>query len=298
MKVFITGGTGFIGTHLVRMLRYKGYDLLLLTRTPKKLPFNNSKKITVVAGDLSNINDWKYDLIKFQPDATIHMAWEGIPDYGPETSVKNLKYGLDLIKLLAEIECRRFICTGSCWEYGQQHGKLHEDLPIKPFNAFASAKNALHWLGKEIAKENNMIFIWTRLFYVYGIGQKETSLIPYVINCVRRGKKPEIKTPFAKNDFIYVEDVADALTNILTKCKQSTIYNIGSGSSTSAKEIVNMVYDSLGIKNEFEAGSIYSDEASCEEYWADLSKIKTEIGWKPKLTILEGLKRTIQEYEK
>ena len=190
MKIFITGGTGFIGTPLVKKLESEENEILLLIHESEDKSLSNiSKKIRTISGNLSNINSWKEEVNNFKPDAVIHMAWEGLPNYDSETSIKNLKYGLNLIKMLAQIGCKLFMSTGSCWEYGQQTGELKEDDTLKPFSAFSAAKNCLHWSGREIAQENDMVFVWTRLFYVYGPGQKENSLIPYIIKCIKKKKE-------------------------------------------------------------------------------------------------------------
>ncbi len=299
MKVFVTGGTGFIGPYVVRELSKKRHNLLLLSEKleSQTRKLNLPKKLKFIKGNLSNINSWKSAVENFKPDAAIHMAWEGIPNYGIKMSIKNLKYGLNLFKELAELGCKKIICTGSCWEYGQKQGKLNEDSPIRPSSAFVAAKNALHWLGKEIAKENNMQFIWTRLFYVYGHGQREKSLIPYIIKCVKEGKKPEIKTPSARNDFIYVEDVAKAIVIILEKCNQSTVYNIGSGHSTSIHDIIKIVYSELNLQYKPKDKLFKSDNPPFDNFWADISEIKKEIGWEPKITIKEGIQKTINYYQ-
>jgi len=287
MRIFITGGTGFIGTQVVEKLKNDGNALLLLSRH-----FNAPN---IISGDLSDIKSWKAQIERFQPEVAIHMAWESIPNYNSKTSIKNLNYGLNFITTLAELGCERVICTGSCWEYGQQHGKLHEDLPLKPFNAFSAAKNALYLMGKEIAKENNMLFIWTRLFYVYGPRQKETSLIPYIINCVEKGKKPEIRDPSARNDFIYVEDVAQAISLLLKKCRQSSVYNVGSGYPTSVRDIIKIIYDIYGLQEQYEKVISQPKDTSCD-FYADISKIQREVGWEPKTSIKEGIQKTIDYY--
>ena len=296
MKIFITGGTGFVGFRTMEKLASEGHTLLLLSRRQKtKIPlFKHSGQINVVKGNLKNIKKLKSALKKFRPQATIHMAWEGIPDYGPEMSIKNLYYGLNLINLLAEIKCKIFVSTGSCWEYGSATGKLSENTPSRPFNAFTAAKNSLHWLGREIAKKNGMQFIWTRLFYVYGPGQREESLIPYLINCARTGKKPEIKNPFAKNDFIYVEDVADAISAIFKKCKENySVYNIGSGNLSSIQEILKIIFGHFAAGKKFKrANPRQTDKLS--NFYADISKIKKETGWKPKINIREGIRQMIK----
>ena len=295
MRVFVTGGTGFIGTRVVKELQGEGNTLLLLTRRPKTNPplLDLPKTVDIIQGDLSEIDRWKDKVEQFNPQVAVHMAWESLPDYDAKTSKRNLNYGLNLITLLAESGCKSVICTGSCWEYGQQSGKLSEDMILKSTNAFTAAKNSLRWLGEQIAQENNMHFIWTRLFYVYGPGQRETSLIPYIINCAQEGRKPEIKNPSARNDFIYVEDVARAISAIVNKPEQDGAYNIGSGSSTSVQQIVEIVCSEFNLQY---SGADAPGNMSAIDFWADISKIKRDTGWEPQIGIKEGIQKTIDYY--
>ena len=294
MRVFVTGGTGFIGTHVVQELQSEGNSLLLLSRQPKNAVSSLAiPSVDILQGDLSDIEKWKNEAKRFRPQVAIHMAWESLPNYDAKTSIRNLIYGLNLITMLAESGCESVICTGSCWEYGQQSGKVSEDAILKPSNAFTAAKNALHWVGREIAREYDMHFIWTRFFYVYGPGQRETSLIPYVINCVRKGRKPEIKAPLARNDFVYVEDVARAISAIIKKPQKYGVYNIGSGYSTSVQKIIEIVYNKFNLQY---AGADALQNNSVVDFWADISRIKSDTGWEPRTNIKEGIKKTIDYY--
>lgn len=290
MRVFITGGTGFIGSSLVGAVLRKGHNVLLLSRNFKGQKDSNLK---IVKGSLANISSWQKKLANFKPDAAIHAAWEGLPDHNAHLSKLNLEYGLNLTKLLSKIGCKRLIITGSGWEYGIQKSKLSENTPPKPFDAFTAAKHALHWLGREIAKENNMELIWTRLFYLYGPGQHHNSLIPYLIRCIKTGKVPEIRNPEAKNDFLYVEDLADALIKLLEKKVIGDTYNIGSGKLTSITTIANTVFKYFRVKGRFKKGKkIYKDKLSY--FYADISRIKKDTGWEPKTNVKEGILKTIK----
>lgn len=275
MKIFVTGGTGFIGTQVVKKLTKENHNLFVLSK------------------NLANIDKWKNELRKFKPEVAVHMAWEGIPNYSSKMSIKNLEYGVDLFRVLVKAGCPRVVSTGSCWEYGLNKGKLNEDLPVRPLSAFTAAKNALHWLGKEIAKENKGQFIWTRLFFVYGHGQRKDSLIPYIINCVQQGKRPAVKTPLARNDFVYVEDVAEAIVDITNNAKKSGVYNIGSGKATSVQEIVKMVYKKFNRPYREKDKLSKPAKSPSDDFWADISKIKREIGWQPKTNIKKGIQKTI-----
>lgn len=291
MRIFVTGGTGFNGKFVVQKLDIETNKLLSLTRNTNNVA--QSKNISVLKGDLASINTWKDTLKNFKPQAAVHLAWEGIPDYGPQNSIKNLNYGLELIEVLAKVGCQTTLVTGTIWEYGNQTGKLGEDFCTKPFNALTAAKNSLHYLGREIAKDYKVNFIWTRLSNVYGPGRQETSLIPYLIESVQDNKKIEIRNPNAQNDFIYVEDVAEAICQLVLRCKKNGVFNIGSGKLISVKDIIKKIFKILNVNKEYKVTNQQQIDSFSNAY-ADISKIKKELGWQPKVDIDEGLKKTIE----
>jgi nucleoside-diphosphate-sugar epimerase len=300
MRLFVTGGTGFIGTHVVHQLVHDKHELLLLCLEGESIPSAlNSKSIHhIIRGNLGDIETWKQELEQFRPQVTVHMAWAGIPNYDSRTSTMNLIHGLKLITMLAEIGCEKVLCTGSCWEYGQKSGALREDSIVRPSNVFTAAKHSLHLMGREIALEKNMKFIWTRLFYVYGPGQKGHSLIPHIITAIQSGKKPNIKTPHSRNDFVYVEDVATAISTLISKNPNQVVYNIGSGYSTEILDIINMVYRFYGHKEKCVLSNNEPSNAASVDFWADLTRIKEDVGWEPAFSIEEGIKKTIESYKK
>jgi len=284
MRVFVTGGTGFIGRRVVEKLIGEGHHLLLLCRG-RSYYFSKLKNTKIVKGDLSNINKWKGFVKKFKPDAVIHLAWEGIPDYGFRMSKKNFINGLDLLSMLKETSCKKILVTGSCWEYGQSFGRLDEDMAVSPLNAFSASKNALNWLGGEIAKEAGIKFVWARVFYVYGPGQKNSSLIPYLISSFKSGNRLKLNNPHGGNDFIYVEDAAGALVALLSNGRAG-VYNIGSGKITSIADVVNEVYGKKIIKK----------PNKIKGFYADISKIKKETNWFPRTSIKKGIEKTIEVF--
>ncbi len=299
MRIFVTGGTGFIGTHVVNQLISDKHEILLLCLEGEPIPsVLNQKSLRIIRGDLSDIQTWKPEAGSFRPQAAVHMAWAGIPTYDSRTSTQNLIHGLDLITMLAEIGCEKLLCTGSCWEYGQKTGQLHEDSVVRPSNAFTAAKHSLHLMGREIAREQQMKFIWTRLFYVYGPGQKSHSLIPHIITAIRSGEQPNIKTPQSRNDFVYVEDVATAISSLLSKDTAHNVYNIGSGYSTEILEVINLVYQYYGQKGKSLPPENIPPSNAPVDFWADITQIKDDIGWEPAYGIEKGIKKTIESYKK
>ena len=279
MRIFITGGTGFIGKPLVELLRQAGHRLLVLSRRPPK---KKQAGTTLLKGDLSTLSKLKPSLKKFKPETVIHLAWEGIPDYSASQSIKNLKYSLDLMLLAAAIGCKKFIAAGTCWEYGNRIGAVGEAMTVEPSEIFPLTKDCFRRLAESVSRQRNVCLIWTRFFYVYGPGQKQSSLIPHLIKASSKQKRLDIKTPGVQHDFIYVADAARAVAMIVKRAKQSAIYNIGSGKLTTVGQIVKIIHPQY----------TYTVGASQPGCYADISKIRRAIGWRPQVDIETGIKMT------
>jgi nucleoside-diphosphate-sugar epimerase len=124
--------------------------------------------------------------------------------------------------------------------------------------------------------------------------QRSYSLIPHIISSISKQEKLDIKSPWTKNDFIFVSDVADALEMISEKCDKSNIYNVGSGKSISVNDIVKNVCDRFDYPYELNHDKIPDENI---DFWADISRIKQDIKWKPKIQINEGIDETIKHYD-
>lgn len=304
MKIFIIGGTGFIGRHTVKLLSAKGHELMMLVHNKKRdldNLFNNlglGKQIKTVYGGLSDMVKLKGQLKEFKPDTVLHLAWEGLPDYGMEMCLLNLYYGLNLFKVAGESGIKCIVSVGSCWEYAKRHGRLTEDSQIEYSKMFPAVKNSLRIMGEAIAKEYCARFYWPRLFFVYGPGQRNTSLIPSIINSVRMGDKLVIKNPSDRNDFIFVLDAVQAIVNIIEEKPDKVVYNVGSGYSTCVSEIISLVYDAMGSKMDYVFKKSQTSDHMRDDFWADITAIQNDVGWSPKYSLVEGIKATVEYYAK
>jgi UDP-glucose 4-epimerase len=288
MKVVLTGASGFIGKPALEQLLSQGHNVLALSRQ-KSVPDAIAGKGLFIwhSCDLAEPDSWIQAVRDFTPEGCLHLAWEGIPDYGFVRSLRNLEMGANLVEGLIRAGCRHFVISGSCWEYGKVSGPMREEMdPVEP-GVFAASKNALRGVAEALCQASGASLSWARIFYPYGPGQKSASLLPTVCRAIAEGHHPELKTPSAANDFLYVDDVADALLLLLEK-QACGIYNIGSGKPESVGKMADMLLSFAGKPSAFNI----TEASAANGFWADISRLKA-LGWEPRTSLEDGLKRTL-----
>jgi len=286
VKIFITGGTGFVGKATVRQLVEAGHDLLSLQREGSR----SLKGVTPLTGDLATIASLEAAIADFAPDVAIHLAWQGIPDYSAENSLRNVDYSMALYRTVLTAGCKNIISTGSCWEYARPSGAISEEHPLEGGKAFPTAKNMLRMAGAELAEKVDARFYWLRLFYVYGPGQKAASLIPTIALARLAGEKPGINNMNAACDFVYVDDVASAIVAVAEKRPERTVFNVGSGQLTSNAEVLAMIDNELGAATDGSAAPSLS-----VGFWADLAS--AENVWRPAFDMKTGVRHALDYFK-
>ena len=282
MRIFITGGSGFIGTHVVPLL--DRHEVLCLSHAASIE--SSSAAIRTVRGDLNVPHSYAYELERFKPECCIHLAWGGLPDYSFQNCSMNLLAGINLFEILDRINCGKIFVVGTCWEYGKLTGAVKEgDQGIEP-NVFAAFKAALHMIGKSNCVTTGSRLTWGRAFFVYGPGQRPSSLIPACYRSLKHGVAPKIINPLAINDFIHVADVAVAIRKLVETDDATGIYNIGSGCPLAVWEVVNFVAAEMGLS------PVYHDMPSpTGGMWADITKMSL-LGWLPERSLQAGFSQT------
>lgn len=284
MRIFITGATGFIGKHLLNKLEKQGMTLLVLSR--QNMRENDGASRSFIQGNLENILNLKEQIASFSPDAVIHMAWEGIPDYLYYMSEKNLLYGLNILEICRFAGCKKLIITGSCWEYKKPLGLVKEDWPVCSDNSFKAAKNSLRMMSEAFCSEHGIAFNWLRLFYVYGPGQKAASLIPSIIRSIQKGEQPKLLTPHNKLDYIYVKDVVSCIAYVLENKMESGVFNVGSGIMTENIEILKIIAERMNL--EIREADYVQDSGSRLSFGANTEKLNA-LGFNATYSLAESV---------
>jgi nucleoside-diphosphate-sugar epimerase len=288
VKVLISGGSGFIGQRLLPKLSADDEVYVICRKANLVWP----KNVTVIEADLNHPADLFDRLRKMRPDVAVHLAWEGIPDFGFDLCQKNLNQASALWRhLVEECGCSKIIAPGSCWEYGKFFGACQEDDTASTDSYFTWAKHALADFGGMLAAKHKISFIWTRLFYAYGPGQRSGSLIPMMMEALKKNELPKVKTPHNANDFIHVDDIADAMNLMVHNKVPTGIYNLGSGKSVPVWKICEHLEKAMGKEARFAQQLREVKTQPTADFWADTTKTASILGWKPRIDIEEGMHR-------
>jgi len=294
MKFLVTGATGFIGKSLVNLLLEQGHSILAISRT-ENIKLQQDKIIWIQSSlqlDASAIDRIR----EFEPEVLIHLAWEKIPDFSFETSVENLNHQLAFFRNIFKIDSlQKIIVTGSCWEYNKKIGSCVETENVASSNYFTWAKNSLRDFLQFECNQNNIKFIWARVFYVYGPDQRKESLLPTVIQNIQNNLVPIIRTPSNSNDFIYIDDVTEGLLHFAQKKIPSGIYNLGWGKSISIIDIIATIESIMHHSNKITSTLLENMPIKDTDFWAEMSKTSQVLNWSPQISIEIGVKKMINQ---
>ena len=153
-----------------------------------------------------------------------------------------------LAKGAAEAGVRRFIGTGTCFEYDLSYGQLSVEVPIKPLTPYASAKAATYMALSQYLPARSVEFAWCRLFYLYGDGEDPRRLVPYLRTQLKSGKVAKLSSGRQIRDFIDVCDAGQLIVNAAFSNVQGPV-NICSGVSVTVQNLAEKIADEYGRRD-------------------------------------------------
>ena len=317
MKVLVTGGTGYIGSHTVVELLSNGYDVIIIDNLVNskievvdKLKKLTNKELTFIKGDVCDYELLTKIFDDNKIDAVIHFA--GLKAVG-ESVEKPLEYyennvgsTLNLIKVMKEHNCKNIVFSSSATVYGTPKTlPIKEDFPLSTTNPYGTTKLVNEWILSDIYKSDNEWKV-TLLRYFNPIGAEKSGLLgedpkdipnnlmPYIVR-VAVGKLDHLSV-FGNDypthdgtgvrDYIHVVDLAKGHVKALeNNMKGLFIYNLGTGRGYSVLDLVNTFEKVNNVKIPYEiVGRRAGDVAEC---YADPTKAEQELHWKAQLGIDE-----------
>lgn len=266
MKYFITGSSGFLGTHLRERLLTRNADTYLYARDQ----------------DLSVLEE-------FQPDYIYHLAGEIYNEEEMYESNSTLTYRL--LETARKLPIKAFIYVGSSSEYGRKDHPIAETDYLSPSTLYEATKACGSLLCQAYAREFNTPVMIARPFSLYGKHEPWKRFIPTVIHHIKRKKTIHIAP--GVHDFIHVDDFINGLFLLEQNVRPGEVFNFGTGIQTSNEDLVSMVEKAIGKSTEKKLiGKIHSYDSDC--WVCDNSKAR-ELGWEPKFDLIRGLTQVIKE---
>ncbi len=292
-KALVTGGTGFIGSALVRRIHEQGAEVHAIYRQSKP---SKEDSVKWWQCDMTDITALRRIVSVVKPNFVFHLASHVAGSRSIElilpTLNNNLVSTVNLLTVATEIGCERVILTGSMEEPDSS-----EEWPV-PSSPYAAAKFAASAYGRMFYRLYQLPVVILRVFMVYGPDQKDLKkLIPYVTLSLLAGHAPRLGAGNRNIDWVYVDDVVNGyLTSALAPDIDGYTIDIGSGQLVSIKTVVNKLVRMVNPSITPFFGAL--DERQMEqERVANLTDTAACMGWKPMTGLDEGLARTAAWYD-
>lgn len=296
-RVLLTGAGGFVGAGLARRLLGEGHDVHPLVR-----PGSDSWRLDDIRGELAfqeaDLRDPEMvqsAVETIAPDWVFHLAAHGAYSWQSDAQAifeSNALGTLHLLDACVERGFEAFIHAGSSSEYGFKDHPPSETEAPEPNSDYAVTKVAATMLCRQRAIQHGLHVATLRLYSVYGPWEDPRRLMPVLVVRGRRGELPPLVDPETARDFVHIEDVCDAflLAARVSAPTIGAIYNVGSGTQTTLREVVEVIRHTLEITAEPDWGSHEPRPWDTGVWVADPAKIARELGWHPRWDLERGIR--------
>jgi len=302
-KFLVTGGAGFVGSNLVSRLISEGHDATILDNFSNGLVSNIGPYSTLLQADLCD-ESWTKELTGEKFDAVIHCAAQASNASSFKDPYRDLEVNqrstLRVLNFCEHESIPRLIFTSSMSVYGNP-----EIFPTPPSTQpNPETYYAIHKTASEgyIKLSKNLNWTIFRLYTTYGAGQnlanQEQGLVKIFLSYILKGESVKVHGSVERiRDIIHVSDVIDAIyQSVFNKKSYFNIYNLGSGSTITVGQIIDKLYEQMGIENPPEVLQEAADIGDPFKTHADISASQMDLNWNPKIGPNEGIALTASKY--
>jgi len=294
LKYIISGASGAIGYALIKKLELENNEITVLINPASKRNsiFKLFTSVELIECDLFSYSSVKIDQ---QYDVFIHMAWQGGGDRN-NIAVNNSSamMSVESVNLANRLGCKTYIGTGSQAEYGYQDKILDENTSCMPDTAFGAAKLSSFHFTQIRCDQLGMRHLWLRIGSIYGPFDRENTMLVSTIRKVRNNILPLFSSGNQYWDFLYSDDLAEAMIGLVKK-ECSGLYVIGEGSSFTLKHYLKILAKELNIDlRDSLAKDNTLDNSPQNNLRIDPKKLSSDILWTSSVDFNTGFKRLIK----
>ena len=296
-KVLVTGASGFVGRHCLEVLEARDYEIHAISR--QNIKNSNTNRINWYNVDLFDEAGIEDIFKAIKPNYFIHLAWKmetGL-NLNSEGNKEWFYLSKMLIRLFHQYGGERVFISGSGFEYDLDYKVLNENsTPLRPNNEYGKNKNKLNSFIKSYCENNDLSYVWGRIFFAFGPGQKDQSLIPYVISSLKSNSEINLTDGNQEYDYIYIKDVALAIVLLLESSYIGDI-NISSGKVIKLKDLIVKIARIFNKENLLNFGSLSRPKGSPNFVLGENELLKKVTSWTEKHGIDKGIKEFISYYK-
>jgi nucleoside-diphosphate-sugar epimerase len=241
--------------------------------------------------DLLNAAETASLIHAVRPTHLLHFAWyaEHRKFWTSPLNVDWAAASLLLLRAFAGAGGHRAMFAGTCAEYDWSHEVLSEqNTPTRPRTLYGACKNSLRDVAERFAAQSGISFAWGRIFFLFGPDEHPDRFVPSIIQPLQRGESAACRAGSHVRDFLHVADVADAFASVLDSRVSGSV-NIASGEARSLGRVAEYLADRLGRRDILSVGSTPSTPDNPGVLRADITRLRTEVGWKPHFSLATGL---------
>ena len=297
-RIVVTGATSMIGAALIEECVRHGVEVYAVVRA------SSGKQSRLPESETVHLIDCALEELERLPeripkgcDTFFHFAWGNTGECrnkSTELQSRNIFYTLKAVRAAETLGCGRFVGAGSQAEYGPMDvDKISPDSPVNPTTPYGASKLAAGQLARMLCRELGMECIWPRIFSVYGIYEKETTMIASGLRRMLAGEPAEFTPAEQRWDYLYSRDAGRAYYLIGEKGKDGAVYCIGSGQARPLREYIEEMARLTGARNPGIGAKPYP-EGAVMNLCADIGALRRDTGFLPEYTFEQGVRETIQ----
>ena len=295
MKIMVTGANGFVGTHLLNVLREHKVSVIALDKVISNR-LEHCGEIKTVQCDLDEIGRLPSIIDDRDIDCCIHLAWQGANGGArsdTEMQLCNVSRTINLCKVLPKLCVKRFVGIGTLAEKDAGHYIPMDGATPNGTACYGVAKMTAQYMSKIISTQLGIEHVWCQLSNLYGVGDTTNNFINFACKLMLIGQRASFTAGEQMYDFVYISDIAKGIYLAAKNGRSNTTYYIGSGNQRPLKWFIGKIRDSIDPSIQLHLGEVPFNGVCLPDEEFDCSKLIRDTGYQADVSFENGIQKTV-----